>query len=139
MLEDLGPEGMSSDEEVTTPEGKKYFILIPRWRAPVLTPWLRIFDSLYLRHRNQREHGDQRGCMPRKRYACAKESTSRKWVPGLPINAYRSDWLEHQLDIANVVHPSAERPYTHDPLLIQYVLTPYFICPQISCLIEDWL
>ena len=127
MLEALGPDGMSSDEEVITPEGKKYFILVSKWRAPFLTPWLRIFDSLYLRHRNQQEHGDQRGCLPRKRYASTRVSTSQKWVPGLPVNAYRLDWLEQQLDVANVVHPSPEQLYTHDPLLAQYVLTPHAI------------
>ena len=128
MLEALGPEGMSSDEEVkTTSEGKKYFILVLKWRAAALTPWLRVFDSLYLRNRHQEAHGDQRGFLPRKRYACSKQSTSRKWVPGLPINAYRTDWLEQQLDIANVVHPSPEQLYTHDPLLAQYVLALYVI------------
>jgi hypothetical protein len=127
MLEALGVEGMSSDEEVMTPEGKKYLILAPNWRAPVLTPWLQVFDSLYLRHRIQQAHGDQRGCMPRKRYACNRLSSSRKWVPGLPINTYRSDWLDQQLDLPNLVYPSPERPYTHDPVLAQYVLAFHFI------------
>lgn len=121
MLEDLGIDGMSSDEEVKTPEGTQYLTLVPKWRAPVLTPWLRIFDSLYLYHRNQAEHGDQRGCLPRRRNASAKESASRKFVPGLPINAYRVDWLERQLDVPNVVHPAAEQPYTHDPGLVECV------------------
>ena len=86
--------------------------------------WLRVFDSLYLRHRNQEEHGDQRGCMPRRREHSAKESTSRKFVPGLPINAYRPDWLEQQMDVPNMVHPSALQLYIHDPQLIQYVFVP---------------
>jgi hypothetical protein len=124
MLEDLGVDGMSSDEEVPTDEGKQYISLVPKWRAPVLAFWLRVFDSLYLRHRNQAEHGDQCGCLPRKRITTAKESTSRKFVPGLPINAYRADWLDQQLDIPNVVHPSPAEPYVHDPQLTQYVLVP---------------
>ena len=140
MLEALGPEGMSSEEEVQTPqEGKKYFILVPKWRAAALTPWLRIFDSLYLRNRTQEAHGDQRGTLPRKRYACARESTSQKWVPGLPINAYRSDWLERQLDVTNIVRPSPEQLYTHDPLVAQYVLIPTSFRSLISHLIKDWL
>ncbi|KAF9647791.1 hypothetical protein BDM02DRAFT_2510324 [Thelephora ganbajun] len=125
MLEDLGVDGMSSDEEVKTRDGIQYLILVPKWRAPVLTPWLRVFDSLYLRHRNQDEHGDQRGCLPRRRGASTKESSSRKFVPGLPINAYRADWLEQQLDIANIVHPTAPQLYTHDPALAQLALNPY--------------
>ena len=124
MLEALGINGMSSDEEVTTPQGVKYFILAPRWRAPVITPWLRVFDSLYLRHRYQAAYGDQRGCMPHERSGCTKQSTSSMFVPGLPINAYRPDWLEQQLDVTNVVHPSARQSYTHDPQLAQCVLIP---------------
>jgi len=124
MLEGLGVDGMSSDEEVKTSEGKRYVILIPKWRAPVLALWLRVFDSLYLHHRNRAEHGDQRGCMPRKRETSAKESTSGMFVPGLPINAYRGDWLERQIDVPNIVHPSAEQLYTHDPDLALYVLVP---------------
>lgn len=121
MLEDLGVDGMSSDEEVKTPEGKRYLVLAPRWRAPALTFWLRIFDSLYLHHRNREEHGDQRGCLPRRREGSTRESTSRKFVPGLPLNAYKAEWLEQQLDVPNMVHPSAEHPYGHDPQLAQYV------------------
>lgn len=127
MLEELGVDGMSSDEEAITAEGKKYLVLVPRWRAAVLTPWLRVFDSLYLRYRTMAEHGDQRGCMPRRRYASRKESASRKFVPGLPINAYRADWLTTQLDVANMVHPSAEKLYHHDDQLAQYVLLPRLV------------
>lgn len=124
MLEELGPDGMSSDEEINTPQGKQYLILVPKWRAHVLTPWLRIFDSLYLRHRNRPENGDQRGCLPRRRNASARESTSQKFVPDLPVNAYRAEWLEQQLDVRNIVHPSPSRPYTHDPALAQCVFIP---------------
>ena len=139
MLEDLGVDGMSSDEEVKTLEGKKFFILIPKWRAPMLTPWIRVFDSLYLRHRNQQVNGDQRGCMPHKRHTCSKLSTSRTFVPGLPINAYRSNWLEQQPDVANVVHPSPHKTYTHDPQLAQCVLVPPTTFTHKShVFFEDW-
>jgi hypothetical protein len=123
MLEDLGVDGMSSEEEVQVPgEGKRYVVLVPTWRAAIITPWLRVFDSLYLRYRTLAQHGDQRGCMPRRRCASRKESTSDRFVPGLPINAYRADWLTLQLDVANTVHPSAEQLYNHDDQLVQYVL-----------------
>lgn len=137
MLEELGPDGMSSDEEVNTPQGKQYVVLVPRWRAPVLTPWLRVFDSLYLRHRNRAEHGDQRGSLPRRRNASARESTSQKFVPGLPVNAYRAEWLEQQLDIRNVIHPSPSRPYTHDPALAQCVCLSILL-PTILISVVDW-
>ena len=129
MLEELGIDGMSSDEEVYTPEGKKYRALSPRWRAPAVGFWLRIFDGLYLHHRNQEEHGDQCGCLPRTRCGPIKESSSRKFVPGLPINAYKTDWLEQQFDVANIVHPSEERPYVHDPQLAQCVLVRPIVFP----------
>jgi hypothetical protein len=119
MLRDLGIDGMSSDEEVNAPEGKRYLILVPKWRAQFLTLWLRLFDTLYLRHRTRGENGDQRGCLPRKRDGSTKESTSRRFVPGLPINAYRADWLERQLDVANVVHPTDPQPYIHVPQLVE--------------------
>lgn len=139
MLEDLGVEGMSSDEEVKTNEGKKYLILVPKWRAAVLTPWLRVFDALYLYHRNQAEHGDQRGCLPRKRTASDKESTSRNYVRGLPLTAYRADWLGQQFDIANVIHPSAPLRYRHNEQILAYVLVPPIIFPaRVSRLIRDW-
>ena len=137
MLEELGADGMSSDEEMSTPQGRQYLILVPKWRAPVLTPWLRVFDSLYLRHRNRAENGDQRGCLPRRRNASAKESTSRRFVPGLPINAYKAEWLEQQLDVRNVVHPKPSRPYTHDPALAQCVFRPILLL-TILISVTDW-
>lgn len=124
MLEELGPDGMSSDEETNTPQGKQYLILVPKWRAPMLGAWLRVFDCLYLRHCNRVENGDQRGCLPRKWIASTKQSTSQKFVPGLPVNAYGVEWLEQRLDVPNIIHPSPPRPYTHDPALAQCVFVP---------------
>ena len=122
MLEALGIDGMSSDEEEKVSSGIQYRIRTPRWRAPILTPWLRIFDALYVYHRTENDDGDRRGALPRRRVATTLESTSRKFVSNLPINAYRTDWLEEQLDVANVVHPTPAAKYTHDPQLAQYVL-----------------
>lgn len=87
-----------------------------------MTPWLRIFNALYIYHRTQNDNGDRRGALPRRRVATTLESTSRKFVSGLPINAYRTDWLEEQLDVTNVVHPTVAVKYTHDPQLAQCVL-----------------
>lgn len=123
-LEELGAEGMSSDEEVDTPEGKKYYILAPQWRSPSLVPWLRVFDSLYLRYLNRPNRQDKRGCMPRQRYASGRQSTSRMFVPGLPLNAYGEDWLGAHPDPRNDVHPTGIRPYTHDHQLAECVLVP---------------
>lgn len=124
MLEQLGVNGMSSDEGEKVDSGVQYRIYAPRWRAPMLTPWLRVFDALYLDFRMGDDSRDHRGNLPRRRVPTRLESSSRKFVAGLPINAYRADWLEEQLDVANIVHPSPECRYTHDPHLVQYVFPP---------------
>jgi hypothetical protein len=119
LLEQLGIDGMSSDEGEDIDTGRQYRIYAPRWRAPILTPWIRIFDLLYLHRRTGDDSGDQRGTLPRRRVAGRIASSSSKYVPGLPINAYRADWLDEQLDVANLVHPAPACQYNHDPDLVQ--------------------
>ena len=119
MLEALGVDGMSSDEEEKVQDGIQYRILTPGWRAPMLTPWLRMFDAIYRHYRLENHANDMRGAFPRRRVATSAESASRRFVAGLPINAYRTTWLERQLDIANRVHPAPTAKYTHDPQLAQ--------------------
>lgn len=123
MLEALGVHGMSSDEEEHVQDGIQYRIMTPRWRAMSLAPWLRTFDALYRYHRLEDNGGDRRGCMPRRRVPTNVKSTSRRFVAGLPFNAYDVNWMTEQLDAANVVHPTEEVVYEHDPQLSQYVLT----------------
>ena len=119
LLEQLGTDGMSSDEREDTETGKQYRIYVPKWRAPILTPWVRVFDLLYLHRCMGDDSGDQRGNLPRRRVAGRVASSSTKFVPGLPINAYRTDWLDEQLDVPNIVHPAPECQYNHDPDLVQ--------------------
>lgn len=119
MLEALGVHGMSSDEEEKVEGQIQYRILAPRWRAPMLTPWLRTFDAIYRYYRLEDNGNDMRGTMPRRRIPTTVESTSRGFVAGLPINAYKTNWLEEQLDVTNIVHPSPVARYTHDPQLLQ--------------------
>jgi len=140
-LDELGAEGMSSDEEVDAPSGKKYYILAPQWRSPSLVPWLRVFDSLYIRYLNRPDRQDRRGCMPRQRYASGRLSTSRMFVPGLPVNAYREDWLKDHPDPRNDVHPTEERIYSHDPQLAECVLVsvPYASLLMSLTFFQDWL
>lgn len=63
-----------------------------------------------------------RGCMPRRRIPTSTESQSRRFVPGLPLNAYKTRWLEEQMDIANIVHPTPAIVFRHDKYLCHYVL-----------------
>ena len=117
MLEELGIDGMSSDEEEVVNGRKRYLILPPEWRAPYLGPWLRVFDGLCMYHRLECEATDGRGRRPRDRVATNRVSTSRKFVAGLPTNAYRDSWLDKQLDVKNIVHPGPKQGYSHDPAL----------------------
>ncbi|KAF9645717.1 hypothetical protein BDM02DRAFT_3100972 [Thelephora ganbajun] len=117
MLKDLGIDGMSSDEEEIFNGRKRYLILTPEWRDPLLTPWLWIFDRLCLYHHREGEAVDGRGHMPRQRVTTNLASTSKRFVSGLPINTYKKSWLAKQLDIQNVVHPCPQERYTHDPVL----------------------
>lgn len=121
MLDALGVDGMSSDEEEVVEGGVQYRILTPRWRSAILGPWLRVFDVLHQHDRLENNSNDKRGAFPRRRVAppAGTLSASRRFVPGLPINAYRTEWLEEQLDITNVVHPAPVAGYQHDPQLVQ--------------------
>jgi hypothetical protein len=118
MLEDLGVDGMSSDEEEIIDGRTQYLIVLPEWRNPRVTIWLRIFDGLCLYHRRRVGAVDARGRMPRTRIATTRLSTSKKFVAGLPENAYRRAWLEKQLDVRNVVRPGPFREYEHLPEIL---------------------
>lgn len=137
MLEAMGVDGMSSDEEEKVADGIQYRILAPRWRSPNVTPWLRMFDTIYRYYRLEENTNDMRGALPRRRVPTTTESTSRRFVPGLPINTYDTGWLEEQLDISNVVHPTPPIKYLHDPKLAQYVLTSRRILSSLPTYFKD--
>lgn len=118
-LEQLGVSGMSSDETSDGDGPRRYRILNPRWRSPLVTAWLRYFDALYNRARRDRVFGNDRGAFPRDRKSAKKESRSRKFVVGLPRNAYEQNWLDKQVDIENVVQPGPSVPWLHQPEIIE--------------------
>jgi hypothetical protein len=122
MLMALGVDGMSSDEEQRVPSGVQYRILTPRWRSSTVTYWLRMFDKVHLYHRLEHGTNDMRGCLPRTRVPTSIESESRRFVPGLPLNAYKESWLHEQLDVPNLVHPTPSVILRHDEVLSMYVL-----------------
>ncbi|KAJ6450339.1 hypothetical protein C8R47DRAFT_998918 [Mycena vitilis] len=94
MLEQLGVDGMSSDESDRDEDyHSQYQIQDPLWRARELAAWLRVFDSL---HHILRKSGDcfaSRGAFPRHRKVGGRRSTNPKFVPGLPINVYDHQWI----------------------------------------------
>ncbi|KAF9778450.1 hypothetical protein BJ322DRAFT_1000864 [Thelephora terrestris] len=121
LLEELGPDGMSSDEERTVGATREYDIFVPAWRAPVVTAWLRVFDILYVRARRDGVFKDHRGSYPRTRVIeeNAQVSTSIKFVSGLPLNAYNEDWLRRRVNVTNSVRPRPPVEYYHDPRVIE--------------------
>lgn len=113
ILERLGVDGMSSDESDSDdlPRVRRkrvtFKVRTPRWRNPALSDWLHAFDTVAWVHR--RDKGPTRGEHPRHRlhnHRTPNFSDSKKYVPGLPINAYRADWLETRLDVDFAVCPN---------------------------------
>lgn len=116
MLERLGVDGMSSDESDSDdlPRVRRkrvsFKVLTPRWRNPALSDWLHTFDTVGWIHR--RDKGPTRGLHPRHRLhnqRTPKFSNSKKFVPGLPFNAYKTEWLDARLDVDFAVYPEPER------------------------------
>lgn len=110
---------MSSDEEEKLGRRKQWRILAPRWRSARVTGWLRFFDALYDQVRSTGGIIDSRGSLPRHRASARKTSENRRFVVGLPRNAYRQGWLESLVDVENVVRPTENVSWNHDPLIVE--------------------
>lgn len=124
MLEQLGPDGMSSDEsEGEDFDGQqRYMVFQPRFRSELVTVWLRVFDALHAIRR--KTASDKRGAWPRLRVTDVdRYSESTKFVPELPINAYRAEWLAARVsrgDIDFTVRPSPEEfDFSHDQRILE--------------------
>ena len=118
-LDLLGVAGMSSDEEETVGKGKQWRILHPRWRSPKVTGWLRFFDAIYEQAREVGATQDLRGPLPRHRASARTTSANKRFVTGLPRNAYRKSWLKTLVDVDNVVRPTANVDWTHDQKIVE--------------------
>ncbi|KAF9777823.1 hypothetical protein BJ322DRAFT_1015414 [Thelephora terrestris] len=114
LLEELGPAGMSSDEEESVGLSRKYGVIEPAWRSELVTSWLRIFDALHWHARRGGGYGDQRGSTPRMRESSDKISNSGRFVSRLPRNAYNEMWLNSQSHAENTVQPGPPAQYFHD-------------------------
>ena len=97
----------------------RYNVLEPLWRSQDVTAWLRVFDALYLRARRDGVYGDQRGSATRFRVDGMRRSTSRKFIPRLPIDAYDREWLDSQPYPEETVQPGPPTGYVHDPKTIR--------------------
>ncbi|KAI0695272.1 hypothetical protein C8T65DRAFT_584444 [Cerioporus squamosus] len=132
ILERLGINGMSSDEEDEGAPFVRYRVLVKPWRSKVVTAFLRALDALHRRYRKRGDSGSKRGSPPRLRYLCDRESTSMA-VPKLPINAYDDVWYEKQTGLKKDDLAARPTPYNFDidESVIQYV--PWHI-PSASCM-----
>jgi hypothetical protein len=130
MIQRLGVEGMSSDESDYEELGgnppvrlrsPRYYVLRPAWRHSRLSDWLEMFDMVYSIIRRVRL--SRRGAYARQRQRngiSTRYSEAKTFVPGLPISAYNSVWLESCGDVDFTVYPSpAQYSFTHDPELIR--------------------
>ncbi|KAJ6543717.1 hypothetical protein DFH09DRAFT_838148, partial [Mycena vulgaris] len=124
MLEHLGVDGMSSDESEKEDNQVEYKILAPGWRAPEVAPWLRVFDTIHNIIRTAGEPQVLRGSFPHRRILTGKKSSSKKFVPGLPVNIYDPSWLAREQLNQHILHPSMETyDFNHEPNILQYVLS----------------
>lgn len=99
LLDQLGAQGMSSDESVAIPdvEGPTYNYLQPHWRADEVGVWLDDFDTVY--YFDRANQTDRRGAYPHRRSTGQSQTPSLRSRPvhGLPINAYKPGWLATKL------------------------------------------
>ncbi|KAJ7898763.1 hypothetical protein B0H13DRAFT_1623025 [Mycena leptocephala] len=131
MIEYLGIDGMSSDSEsedgVSSDHHMRYRIHPPQWRAGRVEPWLRMFDSIHNILRRSGGSHDRRGAFPRIRTPTNRKSASIKFVDGLPINTYDTEWMDRDLLRKYDLRPSRQ-PYdfTHDDDVVLYVDIIFF-------------
>lgn len=93
-MDKLGALGMSSDEEVDSPDGsksKEFRIRRPAWRNKSLDVPLRTIDAVHRICFSLREDG--RGTSGRSRTCEGPPSARTKVVHKLPRGAYDADWL----------------------------------------------
>ena len=93
MLEELGVDGMSSDESDTEDGDIQYHILSPQWRSRLVSGWLRMFDTIHRLFRRNGSAAASRGNYPCNRKTTHRKSNSIKFVAGLPVNAYNEEWI----------------------------------------------
>lgn len=96
IMDELGVEGMSGDE--SGGEDGSCNVLRPPWRSEMLSDWLHVIDTVYIRGRMK--SGDRRGCLPHSRvYQDDSISSKGQCVKGLPKSAYDPTWLRSGVDV----------------------------------------
>ncbi|KAK6997501.1 hypothetical protein R3P38DRAFT_2562009 [Favolaschia claudopus] len=120
MLEQMGIDGMSSDESGDEEDQHEYKILAPQWRATEVAAWLRMFDTIHNILRTTGNSKTAQGAFPHRRIFTANKSKSKKFVSGLPHNTYNQDWVNKEQCSQYVLHPTPiPYDFNHDPNIIQ--------------------
>ncbi|OBZ66078.1 hypothetical protein A0H81_13919 [Grifola frondosa] len=119
ILQDLGVDGMSSDESEHENGVIQYRVLIKSWRNPVLTPWLRTFDAAYRKDRLGPSQST-RGAHPHLRLASQKVDL-RAPVIRLPFNAYNYEWLKglSAFELESLAPQHREYEFLHTPAMME--------------------
>ena len=125
ILEKLGVDGMSSDEEDVGAPVVRYRVFVRPWRHSRVTAFLRILDALHRRWRKKAGTGSKRGSPPRLRFLCKDVSRTRA-VANLPCNAYDDAWLATLSTVKKDDLRAQEKEYdfTHDGTVTEYVPSP---------------
>ncbi|OBZ77588.1 hypothetical protein A0H81_02217 [Grifola frondosa] len=120
ILQDLGVDGMSSDESEHENGVIQYRVLIKSWRNPVLTPWLRTFDAAYRKDRLSGPSQSTRGAHPHLRLASQKVDL-RAPVIRLPFNAYNYEWLKglSAFELESLAPQHREYEFLHTPAMME--------------------
>lgn len=99
-LDLLGPEAMSSDEEVQQDLHTVYKIRTPYWRSDLVTTWLHSFNHFHNLRRISNAAGASHGNPPRIRIIPQAEeeqvNKTTHYKHLLPKNAYNPTWLGTQ-------------------------------------------
>ncbi|KAI0323605.1 hypothetical protein GY45DRAFT_1264317 [Cubamyces sp. BRFM 1775] len=126
MLMALGVHGMSSDESDHRNGAVQYGVFKKDWRNPIITGWLRVFDSLYRRLRLNEANHSTPGSHPHLCFYSDKSSSRHPPVKGLPRNAYDPTWLDALVvyDKKQLLIREVDYDFTHDAEMATYVLHP---------------
>ncbi|KAH7908028.1 hypothetical protein BJ138DRAFT_974978, partial [Hygrophoropsis aurantiaca] len=96
MVEQLGRDGMSSDESDHGSRGSEavYVISSKEWRSNAVTDWLRTLDALHIRLRYNGTWQASQGAWPHCRTPSLRKISSKREVKALPRDFYSSNWLK---------------------------------------------
>lgn len=139
MLESLGPDGMSSDEEISVPGTMaiRYQIRPLPFRSAEVTTWLRKMDWIYLMLRHADAPLQRRGNKPRERVLMSFPENhigTHRFVSDLPLNTYDHSWLEMKGQAFMNLHvrpQSVKYDFSMGDIMEQYVSCTTLLCASL--------